>query len=70
MKLNAFQHLVREHYCDGEFAEVETTQQVRDAGDGLFTFLMDEAHEADDMGHFHSMLDTAIRQIQEVKQKL
>lgn len=70
MKLNPQQRLVRDRYQGGEFAHIESFQQICEAGDGLFMFLMNEAWDAEDMLELASMLDTAIRQIQELKQEI
>lgn len=67
MSLNPQQELVREHYQGGEFAYIETLAQVHKCGDGLFVFLMHEAHDAEDMAEFDSMLDTAIRQLRSLQ---
>jgi hypothetical protein len=67
MKLNPSQELVCEHYCGGEFQFVKTIGQARKCGDGLFTFLMDEANDAYTVEEFCVMLDNAIAQLRSLR---
>lgn len=56
-------------YGDGDFAHVENMDEVRDAGDTLFTFLMIELgpdEGCDGPEEALRRLDMAIAQIQEV----
>ncbi len=63
MKLNPNQILVRAHYCGGELLYVNTKAELKTCGDGLFRFLMDEAHDAESAGEFKEMLERAILQL-------
>jgi hypothetical protein len=46
--INPSQRVLLGTYANGEFAHVETLQQVRDAGDTLFLFLFLELSDAED----------------------
>ncbi|MHA3790543.1 hypothetical protein [Sphingomonas sp. YL-JM2C] len=67
--LNAFQRACAQHYADGDFAHVETLDQVREQGDTLFTFLMVELSSSEDCdGRDESVrrVDTAIDNLRDV----
>lgn len=70
MKLNPSQVLVRAHYAGGAFLYVNTNKQLRECGDTLFIFLMFEAGDAETVGEFRGMIDTAIEDLRKLKSDL
>lgn len=57
------QELVVKHYLGGEFAHIRDPEVVPDLGDGLLTFLVNEAGDAVDAAEFKGMLQRAIDQL-------
>lgn len=66
MKFNEAQRLVANTYEDGAYADITVTDDAKDLGDGLFTFLIDEAGDAGDLEDLDLMIDIAIRQLQDL----
>lgn len=65
--LNEFQRRVAETYAHGEFSHVQTLEETRNCGDGLFRFLMHEA--GDDAADFDEVIaryELAQREVDEV----
>ena len=62
-KLSPLQKLVANHYQGGEFGHIETQDVAQNVGDGLFTFCINEAGDASDMGELIRMLNKAIKQL-------
>lgn len=65
MALSEIQKKIAELYCNGDMAHVQTLEEAQNCGDGLFTFLLNEAEDADgDPEEFQRMLESAISQLQ------
>ena len=62
-KLSPLQKLVATHYQGGEFGHIETQDDAQNVGDGLFTFCINEAGDASDVGELIGMLNKAIEQL-------
>lgn len=65
-QLTFLQKEIAKSYCGGEFAYMKTTEEMKDFGDGLFVFLINEAGDACSLDEFFRMLDSICSQIQEV----
>lgn len=65
--LNAVQAAVTQHYEGGEF---EDFPDLKECGDGLFTFLINEAGDASGPEEFMGMLSTALMQLQRLETDL
>lgn len=61
--LNDTQKRVAERYADGEFRYVTTEEAAREVGDGLFFFLIAEAHDVPDANEFKHAMSDAIHQL-------
>lgn len=74
-KFSEAQHFVGLNYEVGSFnyvlTESESSEepQIESCGDGLFEFLINEAGDASDMNEFMLMIDVAIKQLQDLKEK-
>lgn len=70
-QLTRLQKFVADRYEGGEFSHIETVQEAREVGDTLFLFLVLEAGESDDdVEEFNRMLDTALRQTEDLRRDL
>lgn len=69
-QLTALQKLVANHYQGGEFGYIETQNDSQDVGDGLFTFCINEASDANDKAEFVHMLNQAIEQLRSLASEL
>lgn len=65
--MNDQQRFVIGEYVGGEFSDITDPLQAKDVGDGLFTFLLDEANDSEDLEDFHNMLCRAIGQLQQLE---
>ena len=65
-KLNSMQRLVADTYCGGEFCYIDDVECAQHVGDGLFTFLINEAGDVPDKGEFIVVLFAAQGQLAEV----
>jgi hypothetical protein len=68
--LTPWQKIVVENYGDGDYSHIETLDDSRDVGDGLFTFLMielDPKEGCDDWPEGLSRLASARQQIEEIE---
>jgi hypothetical protein len=63
-KLNEMQKVVCAHYCQGEYADLETAEEVEQVGDLLFQFLVLEAEEVKTLADLQDRLQTAMNDIQ------
>lgn len=63
------QELVVKHYLGGEFAHIRNPEVVPDLGDGLLTFLVNEAGDADTT-EFKDMLRRAIDQLRSLHDEI
>lgn len=64
--LTPLQRLCLEHYCEGEFKDLTTMDQVQEAGDGLLTFLMLEAADIGRQDEMVGALDKAASELRYV----
>lgn len=62
-QLTPLQAQVAAHYQGGEFGHIETQDDAQNAGDGLFTFCVNEAGDAGDKAEFINMMNRAIEQL-------
>ena len=69
-QLTALQKLVAYHYQGGEFNHIETQDDAKNVGDGLFTFCINEAGDASDKSEFTHMLNKAIEQLRSLIDEL
>ena len=70
MAFNPTQLLVSQHYIGGEFAQVTNEFMAGRCGDGLFTFLINEAGDAENLLEFQAMLENAIDQLRSLQGEL
>lgn len=65
--LDKIQKKIAKLYCDGDLDHVKSLEEAKTCGDGLFRFLLIEAGDADgDPDEFQHMLESAIRQLQDL----
>lgn len=65
--LNPTQQRVAAIYCDGEYKHVSTEEDAANVGDGLFTFLINEANDVPDIEEFVEAMGTALDQLETVR---
>lgn len=70
MPLNPHQTTAANAYCGGEFSYIEEAEEAEHVGDTLFTFVIREMGEADDKAHAVEMMNTAIKELEEVRDAL
>ena len=69
--LTRLQALVAKHYEGGEFSYVHELEDARDVPDGLFAFLIDEAHDAaGELNSFRDMVEIAANQLRSLRNAL
>ena len=68
--LNPTQKRVADLYCGGEYNYVTTVEDVDKVGDGLFAFMIHEAHDVPDLKEFVESLDAALDQVDEVRRAM
>ena len=70
-KFDPVQQAIAYNYCNGDMEHVTSVEDAQHCGDGLFTFLINEASDADgNMDEFLRMLDSAIRQLEALRSAL
>ena len=62
-QLNWLQEDVASYYSDGEFAHTKSLDAAQNVGDGLFTFCINEAGDAEGIADLVGMLNRAINQL-------
>lgn len=68
---NPYQKAVLRIYEEGEYADMTTMDEVEQAGDGLFTFIMRELGEdCDSQAEAERRIEVAINQLDEVFDRL
>jgi coproporphyrinogen III oxidase len=69
-KFNPLQAKIAELYANGEYFYIADTNDVRGVGDTLFTLLIREADDPEDMEEFVGRLDTIIDDVMALKAAL
>jgi len=70
---NPYQKAVLKIYEEGEYAEMTTMDEVEQAGDGLFTFIMRELgdeNDCDSQAEANRRIEVAISQLEEIYDRL
>jgi hypothetical protein len=67
---NEIQKIIAETYCQGDMSHVESVEDARTCGDGLFEFLVREAGDAESMDEYIGMVDTAREQLESLSDEL
>lgn len=62
-QLNWLQKEVASYYSDGEFAHTKSLDAAQNVGDGLFTFCINEAGDAEGIADLIDKLNRAIDQL-------
>ena len=62
-QLDWLQEEVASYYSDGEFAYTKSLDAAQNVGDGLFTFCINEAGDAEGIADLIDMLNRAIEQL-------
>lgn len=68
--LTVIQNQVALHYEAGDFDYIKTVEEARNVGDGLFTFLVHEAGDAENFVEFVGMLARAAGQINDLTDEM
>lgn len=69
-ELTPLQRLCLDHYCDGDFKQLASMQQVYEAGDSLLTYLMLEAACMSGPHDMAGALDRAVGELRHLQWKL
>lgn len=71
-RLNRFQRIAADTYANGDYRHLTDPEQAKadDNGDTLITFIMRELDEPEDANDAVKRLDTAIRELEEVRDAL